>query len=214
MLASIVMRNPLHVLKARISGLTLIEIMVAVAVLGVILAMAIPSMADLLERRRVTAAAEEVSGILTYAKAETNASNSLLFVRFDPDTSVPATMSCAMVVTSAGGNQCNCTNPANNLCPVGGGRSLRLFQLPQTHVQFSAYASKWAAGDNYIRFARDQMTMETLDFQVDVVGLKKGYTLRVEVNGIGRVRVCAPSAPADRNKAKPFQKMSGYASCS
>jgi hypothetical protein len=31
MLASIVMRNPLHALKARISGLTLIEIMVAVA---------------------------------------------------------------------------------------------------------------------------------------------------------------------------------------
>ncbi|KQV87653.1 hypothetical protein ASC91_18845 [Pelomonas sp. Root1237] len=208
MLASIVMRSPVRILKARISGLTLIEIMVAVAVLGVILAMAIPSMADLLERRRVTAAAEEVSGILTYAKAETNAANSLLFVRFDPH----ATMSCAMVVTSAGGNNCRCHYPANNLCPTGGGRSLRLFQLPKTHVQFDA-EGVWAAGNNYIRFARDQMTMETGNFQVDVVGLGKGYTLRIEVNGIGRVRVCAPSAPAERNEAKPFQRMSGYASC-
>lgn len=211
------MKNRFFAPKARLGGLTLIEILVGLAVLGVILAMAAPSMADLLEKRRVTAAAEEVAGILTYAKAETTATNSLLFVRFDPH----ASMSCAMVVTSGTSNSCRCYNPANNLCPSTSSRSLRLFQLPKTHVSFKAFATHWAAGQNYIRFGREQMALETEGFEVDVMGLRKGYTLRVEVNTAGRVKICAPTAvrmpPAPATgpapPPPPFTKMTGYPSC-
>lgn len=212
MLAPLAMRSRLHALKARIIGLTLIEILVGLGVLAVVLAVAIPSMADLLEKRRVTAAAEEVAGILTYAKAETNANNTLLFVRFDPSSS----MSCAVVVTTAGANSCRCYYPANDICPNTASRSLRLFQLPKKHVSFKAFASHWAAGPNYIRFGREQMALETTDFQVDVMGLGKGYTLRVEANEVGRVRICAPTAvraPVPPAVAPLFRQMSGYPSC-
>lgn len=204
------MKKHLHALKARILGLTLIEIMVSLGILGVVLAMAVPSMADLLEKRRVTAAAEEVAGILTYAKAETNATNSLLIVRFDPGAN--AGMSCAAVVTTAGLNICDCTAAPANVCDGTSSRVLRLFQLPRKHVQFDAIATWPLGASNYIRFTRDQNTVGMSDFHVDVAGLKKGYTLRVEVNPAGRVKVCAPAVAA--SGAAAFTKMSGYGTCS
>lgn len=205
------MKQQYRALKARVVGLTLIEILVGLAVLGVVLAVAVPSMSDLLEKRRVSAAAEEVASILTYAKAETVAANELLFVKFGEPTL--SSMSCAMVVTSGSSNSCRCSNAVNNLCPNTSSRSLRLFQLPKNHVKFDAFAEPWAAGANYIRFAREQMAMDSMNFSVDAVGLKKGYTLRVEVNNMGRVKICAPTAPAERNKNLEFRKMNGYGPC-
>ena len=64
------MKQHSRFLRIRISGLTLIEILVGLGVLGILVAVALPSMADLLEKRRVIAAADEVAGMLTYAKAE------------------------------------------------------------------------------------------------------------------------------------------------
>ncbi|NCT83456.1 MAG: hypothetical protein GXC94_09955 [Comamonadaceae bacterium] len=187
-------------LKTHRSGLTLVEILVGLGVLALLVAVAVPSMADLLERRRVIAAAEEVAGILTYAKAETNATSSVLIARFDPDPS--AKMSCAAVVTAAGLNKCRCYFPAGDICPGTTSRSLRLFQLPQDYVKFSAAATSWAGGANQVRFTREQMGVDTQGFHVDIVGLKKGYALRVDLNTAGRVRTCSPAGD-----------MTGFAKC-
>lgn len=194
------MKKSVSALKARLLGVTLIELLVALGVLGVLAAVAAPSLSDLLERRRVIAAAEEVASVLTYAKAETNATNSLLFVRFDPDPN--RTMSCAAVVTTAGLNSCRCYRAPASVCQNTQSASLRLFQLPRQHVKFTAYASAWAGSANYIMFNREQMGIETKDFRVDVVGLRRGYTLRVEVNSAGRVKTCSPNGD-----------MTGYSVC-
>jgi len=201
MLAQIAMKQHSRFLRIRISGLTLIEILVGLGVLGILVAVALPSMADLLEKRRVIAAADEVAGMLTYAKAETNATNTILAVRFDPDPS----MSCAAVVTTGGLNRCRCNNPANSICPstVMDQKLLRLFQLPKSYVKFDASAIWQTGQENFIRFSRDQGTMETSNFRVDVVGLKRGYALRIEVNAIGRIKICSPNGD-----------MSGYGACS
>lgn len=184
----------------RLRGITLVELMVAVAVLGVLLAVAAPSLSDLLERRRVIAVADEVANLLTYAKAETNSTNSQLFVRFDPD---PArTMSCAAVVTTAGLNRCRCYLAPSAVCTGTSSQLMRLFQLPLEHVRFSARATSWAGTPNYIIFDREQMGILTTGFQVNVVGMRRGYALRVEVNTAGRVKICSPNAD-----------MTGYATC-
>lgn len=193
----------LHALRRCLAGLTLIEIMVGLGVIAVLMAVAVPSMTDLLEKRRVIAAATEVSGLLTYAKAETNATNSLLYVRFDPDPN--GTMSCAAVVTSTGLNRCRCYLAPANVCPITtNSKSLRLFQLPLDHVKFTAVAAPggWAGGANYIMFSRDHMGIGTQGFRVNVIGQKRGYALRVEVNNAGLVKVCSPNGD-----------MSGYATC-
>lgn len=183
----------------RLRGVTLIELMVAVGILGVLLAVAAPSMADLLERRRVIAAADEVASVLTYAKAETNSTNSQLLVRFDPDPNNK--MSCTAVVT-IGMNRCRCFYAPNAICPNTSSEMLRLFQLPREHVRFSASATDWKGPANYIVFNREQMGIEATGFRVNVVGMKRGYTLRVEVNTAGRVKICSPNSD-----------MTGYATC-
>lgn len=184
----------------RLRGVTLIELMVGVGILGVLIAVAAPSMADLLERRRVIAAADEIASVLAYAKAETKATNSQLQVRFDPDPN--RTMSCAAVVTTSGLNRCRCYLAPNAICPSTSSELLRLFQLPRDHVRFSARATAWAASPNYIVFAGNQLGIETTGFEVNVVGLRRGYALRVEVNTAGRVRICSPNGD-----------MTGYATC-
>jgi len=201
MLASIAMKRRFHTLKVRVAGLTLIEILVGVAILGVIVAVAVPSMSDLLERRRVIAAAEEVAGILNYAKAETNATNSELDVNFQPDSA----MSCAVVAPAVGYNRCQCNRTPSTVCQNSGAVALRLFQLPKTYVKFEA-AATWGSLANryYLKFSRHQSVIEMPDFHVDVTGLKKGYNLRVEVNTIGRVKICSPSAA---------NAITGYGAC-
>ncbi|MBV8035690.1 Tfp pilus assembly protein FimT/FimU [Roseateles sp.] len=188
--------------KTRRSGLTLVEILVGLGVLAILLAVAAPSMADLLERRRVIAAAEEVASVLTYAKAETTSTNSVLTVRFDPGTS----MSCAAVTTSATGfnNRCKCNQDPALICQGAGAELLRLFQLPADYVTFAADTidHKWPGTSYQLKFGRMQMDVAALGFHVDVVSKKKKYTLRVEVNTAGRVRVCTPAGD-----------MTGYARC-
>lgn len=181
-------------------GVTLVEAVITVGIIGILLAVAVPSLSGLLERSRVVAAADEVAGLLNYAKAETNATNATLIVRFDPDPG--NAMSCAMVVTSLGFNRCRCYLPPDSVCPSTTQRSLRLFQLPKTHVKFDASATSWAGSAYNIRVRREQMTIDTEGFKVDVVGLKHGAALRVEFGAGGRIKICAPSGD-----------MAGYARC-
>ncbi|RTL39001.1 MAG: prepilin-type N-terminal cleavage/methylation domain-containing protein [Burkholderiales bacterium] len=200
MLAEVTEMRAMTTCLSRLRGITLIELMVAVAVLGVLLAVAAPSLSDLLERRRVAAVADELAGVLTYAKAETNATNSQLFVRFDPDPN--QSMSCAAVVTTSGLNRCRCYLSPTSVCPRTSSELLRLFQLPRDHVRFSASATNWAGSPNYIIFEREQMGIQTQGFQLNVVGMRRGYALRVEVNTAGRVKICSPNGD-----------MTGYATC-
>jgi type IV fimbrial biogenesis protein FimT len=51
-------------------GFTLIELMVAITVLGVLLAVAVPSFIDTIRNNRVTAQTNELVGALNYARSE------------------------------------------------------------------------------------------------------------------------------------------------
>lgn len=189
-------------------GLTLVEVMIGVGVLAILIAVAVPSMMDLLERRRVIATANEVIGVLNYARAETNATNTALVVRFDPDpeTDPSKALSCVAVTTKeTASNSCKCYLPEATLCQGAfAPRLLRLYKLPKTNVKFAASAAHWnATAENQIKFTRDQGGIVAQGFQVDVVGTKRGHALRVEVNPAGRVIVCAPNGD-----------FSGYAKCS
>ena len=62
------------VMKSRslrpVKGFTLIEMLVVVALMGIFLAIAAPNFASLIRTNRVQAAADELVGILQYARAE------------------------------------------------------------------------------------------------------------------------------------------------
>jgi Tfp pilus assembly protein FimT len=178
----------------RLAGLTLVEILVGLGVLAILIAVAVPSMSDLLERRRVIAAAEELVSLLNYAKAETNSLDKQLAVHTEADPN--NRMSCVAVTTSGGfDSRCKCYNPVDNMCPNSALRGLRAFQLPLDYVRFSAHAN-WSdphVTDQIFLSREHNEPLGASGYYFEVVGQKRGYTLQVQMNAAGRVKLCAPN---------------------
>ncbi|MFT7724164.1 MAG: hypothetical protein QM788_15250 [Roseateles sp.] len=177
----------------RLAGLTLVETLVAVLVLGVLVAVAAPSMADFMERRRIAAAAGELLSLFNYAKAETNAlaANGELNLHLEP---VPGELtSCARLATASIEDTCTCTRPATTVCQGGRSSLVREFILPRdTGVRFDAAAVKWGLHACLITFYRSGKSGLPEGPVVTVTGERTGARLRVEYNNVGRVRICAP----------------------
>lgn len=185
----------------RARGLSLVESMVSLGVLGVLLAVAIPAMSNFMERRRVIAVTGELSSILAYAKAETNAINDGVRVHLESDSTV---MSCAAVVTATAADDCKCSYSPDQICPTSG-KLLRLFQLPRSDgVSFSATATpSWGGLDEVISFDRNTHSQSEQRVRFTVTGARTGVQLRIDVNVAGRVLICSP-----------VDRVGGYPTCS
>ena len=172
-------------------GLTLVETLVALAVLGVIVALAAPSLADMMERRRVIAAAGELAGILNFAKSETNVLEETLTLHLEP---MPANenSSCARLVVQSSLDLCGCDKPSSVACKIGSAKPLREFLLPKsTGVSFSASATS-AGFPNLLVFARNTPLTGISGFGLTVTGARSGAQLRIEYNSVGSVSTCSP----------------------
>lgn len=99
------MHTPTPRSTCKFRGFTLVELMIALAVLGVLLALALPSFTDMLRNGKVRAAAETVLFGIQLARSEAvkrNGSVGFAFVDSDP-TTIAATAPAFSSVT-AGGN--------------------------------------------------------------------------------------------------------------
>lgn len=170
-------------------GLTLIEILIGVVVIGVILALATPSLTDLMERRRIVAVAGELAGLFSYAKSETNVVGDDLTLHLEPMTDGQA--SCARLVTLTLFDNCGCDKPAAEVCNTAS-KLVREFVLPvSTGVSFEA-SGTWGVDPYVVSFARNRRYTEVNNVQVTVTGRRTGAQLRIEYNNVGRVRTCSP----------------------
>jgi prepilin-type N-terminal cleavage/methylation domain-containing protein len=186
-------------------GLGLVELLVAVAIVGVLVGVAIPSLSDLLERRRVVAIAQELAGILNFARSETNANGDAIVVRFDKDPD--GKRSCAMVnVLQVFHYSCRCYREQAQICGTAPVPILRVFQVENAQgVSFEATSPHWeGAGPlaNFVTLQRGQYFAGASGVNITVSGKRTGAALRVELNEVNRVRVCSP----DRS-------ISGYPAC-
>lgn len=169
-------------------GLTLVEILVALAVLGVIAAVAGPSLADMMERRRVIAATGELTGILNFAKSEANVLGETLLLHLEP---MPASenSSCARLVTLGTVDLCRCDMAASTACKLGNTKLLREYLLPtSTGVSFSVSPGSLTK----LSFTRDTPIMGTQGFGLTVTGRHTGAQLHIDFNSVGRVHSCSP----------------------
>jgi type IV fimbrial biogenesis protein FimT len=181
-------------------GLTLIEILVVLAVVAVVLAVATPSLSGFLERRRVVAAANEVASVIHYARSEPNVIGDGVFLLFGHDPAEK--ISCVAVTTQYRTSTCSCHETP--VCTGEDATLLRLYQIPNASgTSFETTAKSWGTYKKYrLVFSRNQFVTDASDVEVTVKGAKSGAMLRLEINSVGRVRICSPN-----------DSISGYGIC-
>lgn len=164
-------------------GLTLVELMVVVLLLGLITLLVAPSMRGLISAQRVKSINAEIVTDLQFARGEAARRNRDVFVRFR------AADNCYVVyVDSAGPGNCNCSRtPGVNVC-TGAREEIKTVQIP---VGTGVAVAASSASGQIIRFERLSGTSLPDDFAVDVVGSPRGQ-LRTSVNPAGRPSVCTP----------------------
>jgi len=171
-------------------GVTLVEVMIALAILGILAAMVAPSFADILNRRRVQMVAAELSSDLAFARAEAGLGGKRndVIVSFR----LPTNMSCYTIRYFGASGGCDCSRPPGSACS-GQTAELRTVQIPSSKgVRLSLAGQFDPFEPNSIAFQHPRMTNSVAGFAVNVIGLR-GAQLQVQVNTMGRVSTCAPS---------------------
>lgn len=173
-------------------GVGLVEILVGIVIMGVLLAVAVPSLTSFMERRRVMAVTDELNSIIAYAKSETNAIGDSVTIHLEDDPS--NLVSCAAVVTQTLVDVCRCYYAPSQICPVGGGsKMLRLFQLPRSDgVSFQATALSWGASNQTLTFSRNTHFRFEQGVSLTVTGQRTGVQLKIDINEAGRASTCSP----------------------
>jgi prepilin-type N-terminal cleavage/methylation domain-containing protein len=181
-------------------GVTLVEMLVGVAIVGVVLALALPPYYSFIERRRIVAAASEVADMFTFARSESNAVTETLNLHMEPVPPSVGKFSCMRLSVAAVTDFCRCNLPQEQVCRLTG-RLLREFVLPSdTWVTFSATGT-WGFQPYRLAFSHGGFP-DIPDVKVTVTGTRTGAQLRVEYSSTGRVRTCSPEG-----------SMSGYPVC-
>ncbi len=176
-----------------VRGFTLIEMMVVIAILGILLAIAAPSFKVFFEKYRTKRAAETLAAFLVNAKSESakrNATVRVVFQSADSDKTW-----CAGMTTA---NNCDCLATPNT-CTMDGvdrtvpGADFRGVELHEPDDgEMITFSHKRGT-------VNDGVTGDTIELESP-----SNYEMRVVVSGVGRIRLCSPSGSG---------YIGGYAAC-
>lgn len=189
--------------RLRQLGFTLIEALVTVAILGILLAVTVPSALDWIIMQRVKAGATEMVTDIRFARGEAIKRNVRVVMTFQ---SIAGNQTCYAVHTQYFNSQGPC------LCSQGAGRScdLSVDEFADTLVELKTVSvpvstSVTMGANRNIRFLAPNGIPEfnALTFQVNFDG-QSSRQLRVVTNTAGRPQICAPSG----------SRIVGYPACS
>jgi len=176
-------------------GLTVIELMIVVALLGVLVALVAPSMRGMMTAQRVRGVNAELVTDLQYARSEAARRNQDVGVAFQSTGS----MSCyvAFVDVAPTAPACDCTLTPGSVCS-GGRQEIKTVQLP---LSDGVVLSVTSTDGPVVNFSRSSGALLPTapggaippGFEVDVTGTPRGK-LRTRVGMSGRPSVCSPDA--------------------
>lgn len=184
------------------SGFTMVELMIVIVVTAVLLAMAVPSFRDLIERKATTGAAESAIAKLQLAKSEALKRSKPILVDFHVDGT-----DWAIGVTDKMGG-CNAEDASGaNACTVeynnsGGGADLFVMRVLGSDQKDITMSQSTAFADPAVfpgactttnghqacfDFVRGLARTGAYEFDSNT------YKMRVEVTQLGHIKVCVPA---------------------
>ena len=167
----------------RAHGLTMLELVIAIAVLAVLASVALPSITARLERQRLSNAAETLATDLSEARFEAARRGQPLHI----EPTVADKAWCWAVSTQAG---CGCAPGQSQSQSQSQAQSCQLHQ-----VLSSAYGGIKLLEPRPVRL-NPAGTSETVT--VAAFESSHGERLRVDLQALGRVRVCTAAGPDTR----------------
>ncbi len=186
----------------RLAGLTLVELIVALAIVAVVAAIAAPSLRTFMLQQRLRSAASELLTDIQFARS-TALSMSVVpnfyavNVAFRSDSNVTC---YAIAIVSSQYTDCDCTRTAGNVCQLSGAAAL--FQ-PLRVVTIKRTTGVSVASSDAIFYRSSGLTTDrtakTLTLGTDSAG-----QLNVLISATGLPRICAPAGT----------NLSGIPSCS
>lgn len=173
-------------------GVTLVEIMVAVAIMGILAAAAIPSYTDLINRRRLRAAASEVSTDLALLRSSAATRVQTSFMKFSSNSD----MSCYTIQAFSTSVRCDCRKGVMKACPAsmfGPSPELKtvLFQTANG-ITMTPGAKNYESLENAFGFSGITLKPALPDFSITLTS--SVGSLRIKVNAVGRISTCSPNA--------------------
>jgi type IV fimbrial biogenesis protein FimT len=194
-------------------GFTLLEVLIAMAILGILVAVAVPSFGTFTANQHLVGAAEQVYGHLQQARLEAVTRNATVYVNFSADGTITwtygmshVTSGCDLTKTSAtGASACvMVVSDGDATLDVGLGATdtgdLVLNRFVGTdYVDVKMAISSFSSGSNQFVFSplRGSSTSGTV-----TLTSSKNTKLQVQVSLLGRAKLCTPDAT-----------MRGYPAC-
>lgn len=180
-------------------GFTLIELMITLAVMGVLVTLAAPSFYEYILTQRLKAASQQLVTDLQFARSEAASRNELVHMRF---SSTPGT--CYTIFTGPSEDACNCINAvgpfSGPVCPAAGlGREIRSVYYPvSTKIEVLALAPGQKMSFNPSNGAMSTLAVDLTGapaqaYSVDVAVTGSTRKLRTVTLRSGRPNVCVPA---------------------
>jgi prepilin-type N-terminal cleavage/methylation domain-containing protein len=177
-------------------GFSVIELMIAVAVLAIITSLALPSYRALIEKRQVTSGAQQVAAFLSSAQLEAVKRNEEVVVSYSP----PADGSWCIGIDADDG-VCDCGTDLNSCTVDGTPKVMNQDNLNYSEAMAGMVGDQAFAIDPVRGMMTDFTDGATFQFLSDP---EQTYALNVTIGPNGRVSICSdPARTADETTAVP-----------
>jgi type IV fimbrial biogenesis protein FimT len=163
-------------------GITLIELMVVIALVGIVVGMAAPAFTDLIARQRVRLYSDGLVTDIAFARSEAVSRRQPVRVAFGSTDSGDC---YTIYVTSAG--DCNCSG-----CPDAATELKRVRVPPSDQVRLARANGEDPA---VVAFYAVRAAPSTANYDVNL-SHSRGLQLRARITPLGQVRVCSPNGSA------------------